>query len=88
MEIEKQKTVKGIRIRTINGVMILMACVLYILVIYATIQVSLRYDELIVATNDYIACEKNAALVREGSDYLTEEVRLYAVTSEIGRAHV
>ena len=83
MEIEKQKTVKGIRIRTINGVMILMACVLYILVIYATIQVSLRYDELIVATNDYIACEKNAALVREGSDYLTEEVRLYAVTSDL-----
>ena len=58
MEIEKQKTVKGIRIRTINGVMILMACVLYILVIYATIQVSLRYDELIAATNDDIACEK------------------------------
>lgn len=83
MEIEKQKTVKGIRIRTINGVMILMACVLYILVIYATIQVSLRYDELIAATNDYIACEKNAALVREGSDYLTEEARLYAVTSDL-----
>lgn len=80
MENEKQKNVKGIKIRTANSVMIFMACVLYILVIYATIQVSIRYDDLISATDDYIACEKNAALVREGSDYLTEEVRLYAVT--------
>lgn len=77
---EKQKNVRGIKIRTINSVMILAACLLYILVIYATVQVSLRYDELISATNDYIACEKNAAEVREGSDYLTEEVRLFVVT--------
>lgn len=83
MEIEKPKNVRGIKIRTVNGTMIFVACILYILVIYATLQVSLRYDELIAATNDYIACEKNAALVREGSDYLTEEVRLYAVTSEL-----
>lgn len=80
---EKQKNVKGIKIRTINGAMIFMACVLYVLVIYATIQISIRYDELIAATDDYIACEKNAALVREGSDYLTEEVRLYVVTFNI-----
>lgn len=83
MKSEKQKNVKGVRIRTINGVMIFVSCVLYILVIYATLQVSLRYDELITATNDYIDCEKNAALVREGSDYLTNEVRMYVVTLDL-----
>lgn len=83
MKSEKQKHIRGVRIRTINGVMIFLACVLYILVIYATLQVSLRYNELIAATKDYIACEKNAALVREGSDYLTEEVRMYCVTSDL-----
>lgn len=83
MKSEKQKHIRGVRIRTINGVMIFLACVLYMLVIYATLQVSLRYNELITATNDYIACEKNAALVREGSDYLTEEVRMYCVTSDL-----
>lgn len=83
MENEKKKNVKGIRIRTINSIMILGACLLYILVIYATLQVSLRYDDLISATNDYIACEENAAEVREGSDYLTEEVRLFVVTYNI-----
>lgn len=80
MENEKQKNVRGIKIRTINSVMILAAFLLYMLVIYATLQVSLRYDELLSATNDYIACEKNAADVREGSDYLTEKVRLFVVT--------
>lgn len=83
METQKQKNVRGVKIRTINGVMIFVACVLYVLVIYATLQVSLRYDELIKANGDYIACEKNAALVREASNYLTEEVRLYAVTSDL-----
>lgn len=82
MENEKQKNVKGIRIRTLNSAAIFVACVLYVLVIYATAQVALRYDELISATDDYIECEKNAALVREGSDYLTEQVRLYAVTMD------
>ena len=80
MENEKQK--KGIRVRTLNSAAIVAACILYVLVIYATVQVALRYDELISATDDYIECEKNAALVREGSDYLTEQVRLYAITMD------
>lgn len=83
MENEKQKNIKGIKIRTANRTMIFLSCVLYILIIYVTIQVSFRYDELISTTEDYIACEKNAALVREGSDYLTEEVRLYVVTFDL-----
>lgn len=80
MENEKQK--KGIRVRTLNAAAIFAACILYVLVLYATVQVALRYDELISATDDYIECEKNAALVREGSDYLTEQVRLYAITMD------
>ncbi len=82
MENEKHKNVKGIKIRTLNNLAIFAACILYVLVLYATLQVALRYDELITATDDYIQCEKNAALVREGSDYLTEQVRLYAVTMD------
>lgn len=82
MENEKQKNVKGIKIRTLNSAAIFAACILYVLVLYATVQVALRYDELISVTDDYIECERNAALVREGSDYLTEQVRLYAVTMD------
>lgn len=82
MDNEKQKNLKGIKIRTLNSLAIFAACILYVLVLYATLQVAVRYDELINATDDYIQCEKNAALVREGSDYLTEQVRLYAVTMD------
>lgn len=77
---EVQKGEKGVRIHAINVILILIACVLYILLFYATVRVSDKYEAALSATNDYIECEKNAALVSDGSDYLTEQVQLYAVT--------
>lgn len=82
MEEKRKRTVKGIRINTLNLILILISCVLYILLIYATVHVSMKYEAMISDTHDYIACEKNAALVSKGSDYLTEQVRLYTVTME------
>lgn len=82
MEKEGTKNIKGIKIRTMNYAMIVAAAILYIILLYATIQVSIRYRKLIDATEDYILCEKDAALVREGSDYLTEQVRMYIITME------
>lgn len=82
MEKEGTRNIKGIKIRTMNYAMIVAAAVLYIILLYATIQVSVRYRKLINATEDYILCEKDAALVREGSDYLTEQVRMYIITME------
>lgn len=81
---EKQETgqVKGIRICTLNYIMIIAAAVLYMILIYATFHVSVKYERLIKATEDYIGSEKDGALVREGSDYLTEQARLYVVTME------
>lgn len=80
MEEKEKRPVRGIRIRSFNYIMILVSFILYILLIAATICASVRYEVLQDATNDYITCEKNAALVAEGSDYLTEQVRLYVVT--------
>lgn len=82
MEKEGTKNIKGIKIRTMNYAMIAVAAVLYIILFYATIQASVRYRRLIDATEDYILCEEDAALVREGSDYLTEQVRMYIITME------
>ena len=82
MEKEKGGKIKGIKIRTINYAMIIAAAVLYVVLVYATVQASIKYKRLIEATEDYILCEKDAALVREGSDYLTEQVHLYVVTLE------
>lgn len=41
-----------------------------------------EFDKLRETTNEYIACEKAAKQLQEGSDYLTEQVRLYAMTGE------
>lgn len=82
MESETGKRMKGIRVRTLNYVMVAASAVLYVVLIYATLQVSIKYEKLIKATEDYIGCEADATLVRDGSDYLTEQVRLYAITRE------
>ncbi|MCI8514092.1 MAG: GGDEF domain-containing protein [Lachnospiraceae bacterium] len=77
------KTVKGIRIQTMNCVMIAAACLLYGLILYDTIQVSSRYQLLVKNTETYITCSQNTFLLKERSDTLTEQIRLYVMTSDI-----
>lgn len=79
---EKKTSIKAMRIRTLNFVMILLSCVLYIFLILATVHISTRCDHMLEATNKYIACQENAALVSEASDDMTEYVRLYVITEE------
>lgn len=47
MEQNKKEPVKGIRIRTINLLMILLSCILYVLLITVTIRISKEYLSLI-----------------------------------------
>lgn len=82
MEEKEKRPVRGIRIRSFNYIMILVSFLLYVLLIAATVYTSVRYEALQDATGNYIACEENAALVAKGSDYLTEQVRLYVITSD------
>lgn len=79
---EKKTPIKAMRIRTLNFVMILLSCVLYIFLILATVHISTRCDHMLAATNRYIACQENASLVSQASDDLTEYVRLYVITEE------
>jgi diguanylate cyclase (GGDEF)-like protein len=62
--------------------MLILSSVLFLLVLFATLQISLRYHALIASTDEYVDCEKDASLVSSGSDYLTEQVRLYAMTAD------
>ncbi len=78
----KRKQIKGIRISTINLVMIIVSCSLYVFLIIATMHVTYRYKITVATMEDYIYCEEDAVLVEQGSDYLTEQVRLYTVTRD------
>ncbi len=82
MEQKEKKPVKGIRIRTVNLIMILISCILYVLLILATVRVSRKYEDVHHSMDDYIAWEENNALLTEGSAYLTEQVRLYVITKD------
>ena len=62
--------------------MISISCILYVLLLWATVHALQKYDIMVSATEHANACQKNAALVSEGSDYLTEQVRLFTVTMD------
>lgn len=76
---QEKGPLKGIKIRSMNYIMIFISFILYIFLIFVTIYISQKYDAMISATNDYINYQEYASLVEEGSDYLTEQVRLYVI---------
>lgn len=71
--------VKGFKVRTLNTIMIFVSCALYIALLVVTFHASQHYETMVAATNLYIDCQENAALVADGSDYLTEQVHLFVV---------
>ena len=80
---ERKKPVRGIKIRTMNYAMIFVSFVLYIILIGVTVYASRRYDAMIAATDAYIRYQEQASQVRKGSDYLTEQVRLYTMEGDV-----
>ena len=82
MENTTRKAVRGIKIRNMNFIMILISCILYLMLLFATFHASRQYKSMIRATEEYITCEDYAVLVTSASDYLTEKVRLYTVTAD------
>ena len=82
MGTDRKIQIRGIKIRTLNVVMISISCILYVLLLWATVHALQKYDIMVSATEHANACQKNAALVSEGSDYLTEQVRLFTVTMD------
>ncbi len=77
---KKPGKINGIRISTVNIIMICISFFLYIMLISATIHISQKYKDVHNSMDDYIVCEENHLLLTEGSAYLTEQARLYAVT--------
>ncbi len=83
MGTESKTSIKGMRIRTLNLSMIVVSCILYILLLVASTYALQEYKVMVSATENYVSCQKNALLLAEGSDYLTEQVRLFAVNADL-----
>ena len=71
-----------LKIRTLSNWSIFVTVFLAVLCIMAAFFGSKKYTALHQATQDYIACEAAAWKLQEGSDTLTKQARLAAVTGE------
>jgi len=73
---------KGIRLRTINIILAVAAAVVSSFLFLNTYQTVQSYNALKQANQDYIVNQQNASMLEAGSDYLTDQVRLFVVTGD------
>ena len=73
---------KGIRIRTLNTIMIAAAVVIVAVLVGLILRMQDRYQNLHDNTDVYIKCLSAAPDLSKGSDYLTEQVRSFVVTGD------
>lgn len=73
---------RRIKIERVSTVSIIVASALAILFAFICALGLKEFNVLQVSTERYITCEAAAKQLKEGSDYLTEQVRLYVLTGE------
>lgn len=73
---------RRIKIERVSTVSIVVASVLAILFTFICALGLKEFNALQVSTERYLTCEAAAKQLKEGSDYLTEQVRLYVLTGE------
>ena len=74
---------KKIEIRKVSRLTIRITILLALLFTFVIVQGEKEFGVLKESTTQYIQCEKAVNQLQTGSDYLTEQVRLYAMTGEV-----
>lgn len=74
--------VKGIKIRSLSLLLMGIGCILFFLTSYETFKVREKYTSLIHNTDNYIESEENIDCLLQTSNYLTEQVRQYVITTD------
>lgn len=79
---KKEKIGGGLKLQKMNYIMAIITLVISVLLFVAMYYTSEGYRKLRSTTEDYIVWTKSANQMQIGSDYLTEQVRLYAITGK------
>ncbi len=79
---EEKNTLRGLRIQTLSLWMVAATLVVSVLIGDGIIHVMRDHKRLAEMTKEYIFVQKEAENLEIGSDYLTDQVRLYAVTKD------
>lgn len=81
-EHNKKDLLKGIRIRTLSFWIVACTILVSILIIFGIGRVMDQYHELVRMTNEYIRSQNNVMNMSLGSQYLTEQTRLYVISKD------
>lgn len=74
--------IKGVRIQTVNMVMLALSLAMFIAVLFTTHHIADEYRATLKATENYMEWEKATRSMQAGSDYLTAQAQLYAATGD------
>lgn len=75
--------VGGLRIRILNALMIVLVCFVAIMFLQAVRQTNETYNAFSEETESYIECEIAANDMKEGSNYLTAQIRQFVITHDV-----
>lgn len=78
----KSNFLGGPKVKSINAQLMVINCVLTLLVLYSCFTVKTRYKSIVYSMNDYSECNKAIFELRDTSNFLTEQVRLFTFTLE------
>ena len=79
---ENAGTLRGLRIQTLSLWMVAVTIIVSVLIGEGIVRVMRDYQKLADMTEEYIYIQEEAENLLLGSDYLTDQVRLYAVTKD------
>ena len=79
---KKEKIGVGLKLQKMNYIMAIITLAISVLLFVAMYYTSEGYRKLRSTTEDYIVWTKSANQMQIGSDYLTEQARLYAITGK------
>ena len=75
--------VGGVRVRVLNVIMIVLACIVAVVFLHAVQKASETFHQFADATGSYIECEQAANEMKEGSNYLTAQIRQFVITHDV-----
>ena len=72
----------GISLRMMNLISVIIAFVITITLVVSLYMLTNGYRDMNKSTSEYFEWEKDASLLESASDYLTEQVRYYAINHD------
>lgn len=82
MSIFRKVKENGIRLRWVHIIIIIFTAVISFFMLYETFRFSAAFEDVTGATDEYIELQKDADGLMNASDYLTQEVQDFTVTTE------